>query len=151
EHPEAVGVCGDLGRRIAPVDVGPVDGVLGRTFQREPGPVLLGGRDVLDQATEGELADRGPGAGLVVGDALDGDPEQAAVLLEHVEDVGALAGEAGSGSRLGIWRGGHGATLAPSTDTGPRFSGRTSPLVPTQPTPGSRRRTTRAGVPATTA
>ena len=38
----------------------------------EPGPVLLGGGHVLDQAAEGQLADRGAGAGLLVGQALDG-------------------------------------------------------------------------------
>jgi hypothetical protein len=65
---------------------------------------------VLDQAAEGELADGGTGARLLVGQPPDGDEEQAAVLLQGLEEVGALAGQLLVGHGLSL-RGGHGATL----------------------------------------
>ena len=94
QQPEAVGVLRDLGRRVAPVDVRPVDvRLLGRAVDDEARPVLLDLGDVLDEAAQGQLADRRAGAGLLVRQAVDGDAEQVAVLLERVEEVGALAGE----------------------------------------------------------
>jgi hypothetical protein len=70
----------------------------------------------LTRPPRGQLADRRPLAGLVVGETLDGEQEQATVLLQQVEEVGALAGELGAGGWL--CGGGHGTTLGPATDTG---------------------------------
>jgi hypothetical protein len=63
--------------------------------------VLLGGRDVLDEAAEAEGADGRRQSGLLVGESFDGAPEQGAVLAQYVDEVGALGCAARGSGREG--------------------------------------------------
>ena len=77
---------------------GPLAGVRAhrrRAVEDEAGPLAFGGRDVLDQAAQAQLAHRGALPGLVVGQAADGVAQEVAVLGEGGEQVGTLAGHRG--------------------------------------------------------
>ena len=114
EHPELLLVGDDLGRRVAPVDAGPVEGRLLGAVGDEARPLGLGRGHVLDQSTETELARGRGGRGLLVAQPLDGAQEELTVLVERVEEVGALGGDGRGGlgeGGLGLLCRGHEATL----------------------------------------
>ena len=67
-----------------------------RAVDDEVRPALLGLGHVLDQPAEGQLADREPLTGLLVGDALHGVAEEAAVGGEGLEEVVAFGHEKNS-------------------------------------------------------
>jgi hypothetical protein len=62
----------------------------GRALDDEAGPRVLDLRDVLHEADEAERARRRSKPRLVIGQALHGLTEEAAVLGEGLEDVGPL-------------------------------------------------------------
>ena len=89
-------------QRELPLPLGPVEVLADRHRRRplhhEARPLRLGGRDVLDEPAEGELADRGTLARLVVGEAPHGGAEEEALHGQGFQQVGALAARRGHGA-----------------------------------------------------